>query len=54
MERIDQLQGEMGELGVDALFLRLPENIVLAAGWWVRRARRRRMCETAGSLFLQP
>ncbi len=36
MERIDQLQGEMGELGVDALFLRLPENIVLAAGWWVQ------------------
>lgn len=36
MERIDQLQRELGELGVDALFLRLPENIVLASGWWVQ------------------
>lgn len=35
-ERIDQLQRKLGELGVDALFLRLPENILLAAGWWVQ------------------
>jgi Xaa-Pro aminopeptidase len=24
----------MGALGVDAIFLRLPENLVLATGWW--------------------
>ena len=36
MERIEQLQREMAGLGVDALFLRLPENVMLAAGWWVQ------------------
>lgn len=36
MERIEQLQQGMAELGVDALFLRLPENVMLAAGWWVQ------------------
>jgi len=36
MERIDQLQREMTDAGVDVLFLRLPENVMLAAGWWVQ------------------
>ena len=36
MERIEQLQVEMADLGVDALFLRLAENVMLAAGWWVQ------------------
>lgn len=36
MERIEQLQRGMAEIGVDALFLRLPENVMLAAGWWVQ------------------
>ncbi|MFN0155657.1 MAG: M24 family metallopeptidase [Gaiella sp.] len=34
MTRIQQLQGALEELGLDALFLRLPENVVLATGWW--------------------
>jgi Xaa-Pro aminopeptidase len=36
MERIEQLQREMASHGLDALFLRLPENVMLAAGWWVQ------------------
>lgn len=36
MERIDQLQHEMAATGIEALFLRLPENVLLAAGWWVK------------------
>lgn len=36
MERIEQLQRELAEAGVDALFLRLPENVLLATGWWVQ------------------
>jgi len=36
MERIEQLQGELNARGIDALFLRLPENVMLAAGWWVQ------------------
>jgi Xaa-Pro aminopeptidase len=35
-DRIAQLQQVMTETGVDALFLRLPENVLLAAGWWVQ------------------
>ncbi len=36
MSRIEQLQQATGEAGVDALFLRLPENVMLATGWWVQ------------------
>jgi Xaa-Pro dipeptidase len=34
--RIEQLQEAMAESNVDALFLRLPENVLLATGWWVQ------------------
>jgi Xaa-Pro dipeptidase len=34
--RVAQLQQAMGEADVDVLFLRLPENVVLATGWWVQ------------------
>jgi Xaa-Pro dipeptidase len=36
MTRVEQLQGAMAESGVDALFLRLPENVMLATAWWVQ------------------
>ena len=36
MTRVGQLQQALGEQGVDALFLRLPENVMLATGWWVQ------------------
>lgn len=35
-DRIRQLQEAMPGLGVDAIFLRLPENVLLATGWWVQ------------------
>jgi Xaa-Pro aminopeptidase len=34
VNRIEQLQRAMPELGVDALVLRLAENVVLATGYW--------------------
>jgi len=36
MTRLEQIQQAMGEQAVDALFLRLPENVMLATGWWVQ------------------
>jgi Xaa-Pro aminopeptidase len=36
VSRIEQLQQEMTAADVDALLLRLPENVVLATGWWVQ------------------
>jgi Xaa-Pro aminopeptidase len=34
--RVEQVQEAMGELGLDAVFLRLPENVMLTTGWWVQ------------------
>jgi Xaa-Pro dipeptidase len=34
--RVEQVQEAMGELGVGAVFLRLPENVMLTTGWWVQ------------------
>ena len=34
--RIEQIQSAMGEGGVDAVVLRLAENIVLATRWYVQ------------------
>ena len=34
--RVEQVQQAMGEQGVDAVFLRLPENVMLTTGWWVQ------------------
>jgi Xaa-Pro aminopeptidase len=34
--RVEQVQQAMGELDLDALFLRLPENVMLTTGWWVQ------------------
>ena len=36
MTRIEDVQASMGQLGVDAVVLRLPENVMLATGWWVQ------------------
>lgn len=36
MTRVDQIQQALGETGADAAFLRLPENVMLATGWWVQ------------------
>lgn len=36
MTRVEQVQEGMGELELDAVFLRLPENVMLATGWWVQ------------------
>lgn len=36
MTRVEQVQEAMGELGLDAVFLRLPENVMLTTGWWVQ------------------
>lgn len=35
-DRIAQLQRGMAEADIDALVLRLPENVLLATGWWVQ------------------
>jgi Xaa-Pro dipeptidase len=35
-ERVEQLQSEMASAGVDALVLRLAENVVLATRWYVQ------------------
>jgi Xaa-Pro dipeptidase len=34
--RTGQVQAAMAELGLDAVFLRLPENVMLVTGWWVQ------------------
>jgi len=34
--RVEQVQEAMGELGLGAVFLRLPENVMLTTGWWVQ------------------
>jgi Xaa-Pro dipeptidase len=34
--RVEQVQQAMAELGLDAVFLRLPENVMLTTGWWVQ------------------
>jgi len=36
MTRVEQVQEAMGELELGAVFLRLPENVMLATGWWVQ------------------
>ncbi len=36
MTRVEQVQEAMGQLELDAVFLRLPENVMLATGWWVQ------------------
>jgi len=36
MTRVDQIQHALAEAGADAAFLRLPENVMLATGWWVQ------------------
>jgi Xaa-Pro aminopeptidase len=34
--RVAQVQQAMAELQLDAVFLRLPENVMLTTGWWVQ------------------
>ena len=36
MTRVEQIQAATAELGVDAVVMRLPENVMLATGWWVQ------------------
>jgi Xaa-Pro dipeptidase len=36
MTRVDQIQEAMADADADAVFLRLPENVMLATGWWVQ------------------
>ena len=36
MTRIEQIQAALAESGADAVVLRLPENVMLATGWWVQ------------------
>lgn len=36
MTRVEQVQQAMGELGLDAVLLRLPENVMFTTGWWVQ------------------
>jgi Xaa-Pro aminopeptidase len=36
MTRVEQIQQALGETGADAALLRLPENVMLATGWWVQ------------------
>ena len=36
MTRVEQIQAAMSEAGADAVLLRLPENVMLATGWWVQ------------------
>jgi Xaa-Pro aminopeptidase len=36
MTRVEQIQQALGEIGADAALLRLPENVMLATGWWVQ------------------
>jgi Xaa-Pro aminopeptidase len=34
--RVEQIQRALGETGADAAVFRLPENVMLATGWWVQ------------------
>jgi Xaa-Pro dipeptidase len=34
--RVEQVQAAMGDLDLDAVFLRLAENVMLTTGWWVQ------------------
>jgi Xaa-Pro aminopeptidase len=34
--RVEQIQAALAESGADAVVLRLPENVMLATGWWVQ------------------
>jgi len=34
--RVGQIQQALGEVGADAAVFRLPENVMLATGWWVQ------------------
>jgi Xaa-Pro aminopeptidase len=34
--RVEQIQAALAETGADAALLRLPENVMLATGWWVQ------------------
>lgn len=36
MTRVEQIQAALAESGADAVVLRLPENVMLATGWWVQ------------------
>jgi Xaa-Pro aminopeptidase len=36
MKRVEQVQQAMAEQSLDAVFLRLPENVMLTTGWWVQ------------------
>lgn len=36
MTRIDEIQAALAEAGAQAALLRLPENVMLATGWWVQ------------------
>ena len=36
MTRVEQIQVALSESGADAVVLRLPENVMLATGWWVQ------------------
>jgi Xaa-Pro aminopeptidase len=36
MTRVEQIQAALAETGADAALLRLPENVMLATGWWVQ------------------
>ena len=36
MTRVEEIQGALAEIGADAVLLRLPENVLLATGWWVQ------------------
>jgi Xaa-Pro aminopeptidase len=36
MTRVEQIQQALGDTGADAAVLRLPENVMLATGWWVQ------------------
>jgi len=34
--RVEQIQQALGDVGADAAVFRLPENVMLATGWWVQ------------------
>lgn len=36
MTRVEQIQAALGDHQADAALLRLPENVMLATGWWVQ------------------
>jgi len=36
MTRVEQIQAAVADAGADAAVFRLPENVMLATGWWVQ------------------